>query len=483
MEQTTNQTTNNKLINIGKKSFISVLIMLFSLLIVSIVMTYVLPKGTFKVIGVDESGNDVYDYASFVALEGIGGINIFKGIFAPVLNLASGDGLSIIMLSLFLVVISGAFQVMNDVSGIRALVNVIIKKFINTKHVLLSLIALAFMAFGAFLGLFEEMLTMLPIMAILAVSLGFDSFTGFLISIVACGFGFSSAITNPFTVILASNIIGVDPMTNIWYRIIIFLVTYALLMATIFFYVKRISKNPEASLTLSRDEKLKGNIFDDTPIENEKRIRTTYAVFFAFILVITILCSAIEAISGYTVVFLIVIFLFGGIICGLFASNGNAKKVFKSFGSGALSALPSVAFILLAGSVKYVLVEGNVWATITHGINELVSSKNPYLVALILYGIVLVMEFFVSSSTAKAMVVMSVLGVVTTGLTKEMSVLIYTFADGYTNLLFPTSPVLLIGLSMIEVSYFKWVKKSAPLFGITLGMVLAFIALGIAIGY
>ena len=36
---------------------------------------------------------------------------------------------------------------------------------------------------------------------------------------------------------------------------------------------------------------------------------------------------------------------------------------------------------------------------------------------------------------------------------------------------------------MIEVSYFKWVKKSAPLFGITLGMVLAFIALGIAIGY
>ena len=81
------------------------------------------------------------------------------------------------------------------------------------------------------------------------------------------------------------------------------------------------------------------------------------------------------------------------------------------------------------------------------------------------------------------MVVMSILSVITIGLTKETSVLIYTFADGYTNLLFPTSPVLLIGLSMIEVSYFKWVKKSLPLFAVTTLLVIGFIALAILIGY
>ena len=34
----------------------------------------------------------------------------------------------------------------------------------------------------------------------------------------------------------------------------------------------------------------------------------------------------------------------------------NAKQTFKSFGKGALSVLPTVAFVLLASSVKYILV-------------------------------------------------------------------------------------------------------------------------------
>ena len=68
-------------------------------------------------------------------------------------------------------------------------------------------------------------------------------------------------------------------------------------------------------------------------------------------------------------------------------------------------------------------------------------------------------------------------------LSKQMLVLIYTFADGYTNVLFPTSPVLLISLSMIGVDYFKWVKKSVPLFAANLALVVLFLTLGIALGY
>ena len=115
--------------------------------------------------------------------------------------------------------------------------------------------------------------------------------------------------------------------------------------------------------------------------------------------------------------------------------------------------------------------------------NEITSGVAPLGVALIVYVIVLVLEFFISSSTAKAILVMSMLSVANLGLSKTMLVLIYTFADGYTNMLFPTSPVLLLGLSMINVSYFTWVKKSAPLFtAITLAVV-AFLAIGIRIGY
>ena len=109
--------------------------------------------------------------------------------------------------------------------------------------------------------------------------------------------------------------------------------------------------------------------------------------------------------------------------------------------------------------------------------------KQPKLPLAYFYLIVLLLEFFISSSTAKAIFVMGILAVANIGLSKSMSVLIYTFADGYTNILFPTSPVLLIALSMIETDYLKWVRKSLPLFILNFLLVLFFIFFGIVIGY
>ena len=175
--------------------------------------------------------------------------------------------------------------------------------------------------------------------------------------------------------------------------------------------------------------------------------------------------------------------LFGGFFSSLIATNKDFKKTSKSYLSGILAALPSIIFILMASSIKYILVEGKILPTISNEINNVVQSGNIYYVSIILFAIILVLEFFISSSTAKAVFVMSILSVLSLGISKEMQVLIYTFADGYTNLLFPTSPVLLIGLSMIGVSYFKWLKKSWPLFLATFALVILFIVLGIFIAY
>ena len=476
IEQKENR-VNNNLINISKHTFITALIMLVSLMVLSIILTYVIPRGAY---GLSAQGE--VDYSSYVPLEGESGINILKGIFAPILLLGSSDGLTVIILSIFLIVIAGAFQAMNDVNGIKAIVNSIVKKFQNKHFLLLAIISLVFMLFGSLLGLFEEMLTLLPIIVIVCITIGFDSYTGFLVSIVACGFGFSSAITNPFTVLFASKIIGVNPLFKVWFRIIVFVVTYGLILLWVYLYTRKIKKDPQKSYTYDHDQELKGQIFEESILDDEKKIRRTYIIFFLIVLVTVIAFSSIYLIRDYTVVALIVIFLFGGIICAYLASH-DFKKTIASFGKGALSVLPTIAFVLLASSVKYILVEGKILPTISHSINNLIGTTNPYVLALILLGIVLILEFFISSSTAKAMFVMSILSVLTLGLSKEALVLIYTFGDGYTNLLFPTSPVLLIGLSMIGMSYFKWLKKSSILFVITFVLVIIFLMIAIAINY
>ncbi len=478
MKKTEKQKT---LVNLSAKTFIQVTVLLFVLMLAAIVLTYVIPKGAF---GLKADGTN--DYTDYRPIEGAKGIPIWKGLLAPILVFGSSNGLTLIMLSLFLVTVFAAFQVMSDVGGIRALVGAVAARFQKRRALLLAMIALVFMAFGAFLGLFEEMLSMLPIVTALCVLLGYDSFTGLLVCIVACGFGFASAITNPFTVLLASEIIGANPMEHIWYRIIIFAVMYLLLLGFIFLYVKRLCKDPAKSLTLAHDEALRAAgkaEGQNAPVpRDEKRIRCTYIVFLLVCLGLIVACSAIPALRDYTVVALIAYFLVFGLLSG-FLSARKVKPVLKSFLNGVLGALPTIVFIALASSVKYIFDEGAIMPTIVHSVNTAVSGHSPFVVALVLYAIILVLEFFISSSTAKAILVMGMLAVVSVPLSKQMLVLIYTFADGYTNVLFPTSPVLLISLSMIGVDYFKWIKKSVPLFLLNLALVTAFLALGITFGY
>lgn len=469
---------DNRLINLPVKTVVQVTALLVSIMAVSIVLTYIIPGGEF---GTLPDGTP--DYTEYIRRDDLSGVPIWKGILAPVLVFFTSDGITLLALSLFLIVVAGAFQIMSDVGGVHSLIGSLSKKFSGHKYLLIIMMSLLFYSLGAFLGQFENMLTLLPIVASLCVLLGYDSYTGFLCCIASTGIGFATAITNPFTVVLASNIIDVSPMAKIWYRLIIFAVIFLIFIGFIFLYIRKIEKDPRSSLTYEGDEKLRAGetkaVFDDA---NEAHVRRVYTVFLVLAVILVIVTALIESIRDYSVVFLTVYFLVGGIIAGKLACH-DMRKVFQGLKIGLVSALPAILLVAVASSVKFVFVQGQVLPTIVNQMNEITSGVAPLGVALIVYVIVLVLEFFISSSTAKAILVMSMLSVANLGLSKTMLVLIYTFADGYTNMLFPTSPVLLLGLSMINVSYFTWVKKSAPLFtAITLAVV-AFLAIGIRIGY
>lgn len=472
---------NNKIISINKKSFIGIVIMLELLVIFAIATTYLVPKGIFGE-KINECGEIVSDYTNYIPLKDSSGINIFKGLFGFILVLFTSDGLPLIMLSLFLLCIAGTFQIMNDTNGMICIVRKLIKKFYNNKKVLLSLLTLIFMIFGSFFGLFEEVLALLPLIVMITIYLGYDGYLGFLICIVGTGFGFASAITNPFTVITASNIIGASPMSNLWYRFIIFALMYGLLLLFIYLHIKKISKNPELSPTYKRDQEIKKDEIKKNIIPNENKIVKTYVTFLSIVMILIITVTSIPSLRGLTTVFLTAIFLIGGILAGLIVSK-DIKFVLKSFIKGAMSCLPTILLVLLASSIKYILEEGLILATISHSISTLIIGKNIFVVSLIIYGIILVLEFFISSSTAKSIFVMGILSYVSIDLSKESLVLIYLFGDGFTNVLLPTSPVLLIGLSMVGMNYFTWLKKSSLLFIVNLILVILLIFGAILIGY
>ena len=462
----------SKVIDISKATFISVCVILLVLIGLSVLLTYLIPRGEFAAVG------GVPDYSSYISRPDLPGIPVWKGLLAPFLILGSEDGLSLIMLSVFLLVVSGSFQVLIDSHGISQLVRRLAARLGKKRRVMVLALALVFMIFGSFFGLFEETLPMVPLVLMLCLGVGYDGFTGFLASVGSACLGFAAGITNPFTVVLASDLIGTSVAGGILFRCLVFAVMFGLDAAFILWHLKRIERDPALSPTFATDE-LKRAELQELPEEaGSRRLMTcTLALLFAAFAV-TVLFSLTDALRGYTVPAVAGVYLIGILAFGALSGYGFGATL-KSFGQGIVAALPAILFILLASSVKYILTEGHVLATIAHGINGAVAGSSRLVIVYILLGIILVLEFFISSSTAKAIFVMGILSCLTVPLSKPLLVLIYLFGDGYTNLFFPTSPVLWIGLSMIGLSYGKWLKKSARLWAGILVLTAALLALAV----
>lgn len=466
-----------KPININLRSFLLVMAVLLLLIIASGVCTYFLPQGSYSF---DEQGQLIPD--SYVQSE-IKPYPVWKWFFAPILVFFSSDALNIIMVSLFLLTISGFFSVMENTNGIQVIVKMLVKRFSSKKTTVICLTTLIFMLFGSFFGMFEELVALLPIMIIIALSLGFDTMTGLGMCLLASCFGFASAITNPFSIGIASEIMQVDALSGVWLRILFFILTYGILCLFLVKYARRIEKQPQLSLTYETDIQKRKELTLDIPDNKDNaRIAKIYIIFFIALIVALILIYAFAA--SYSIPMLILCFLIGSIVSGTLITH-KTSLTFKWFLSGVSSMLPAIVMLAFASSVKFIMTDGGVLYTIIHAAIELLSGLSPYESILLLYALVLFIQLFIGSASAKAMLIMPIIAPICSmlGISKELAILAFIFGDGFTNVIFPTNAVLLIGLSMSNVSYGKWFKHTALLQLAMLIITSLILVLCVAIGY
>ncbi len=69
------------------------------------------------------------------------------------------------------------------------------------------------------------------------------------------------------------------------------------------------------------------------------------------------------------------------------------------------------------------------------------------------------------------------------GVTRQVSVTAYCFGDGFSNLAYPTNPILLIVLGLTVVSYPKWIHWTMKFWFWVILASLIFLWIGVLIGY
>ena len=149
-----------------------------------------------------------------------------------------------------------------------------------------------------------------------------------------------------------------------------------------------------------------------------------------------------------------VMFLVAGVVSTL-VSGMSAKELGKTFGYGAASIAPAVLMILMARSIKYVLTEANILDTILYAAVACAEKLPQGVVILFVYLLVLVMNFFIASGSAKAFLLIPLLIPLADlcGVSRQLCVLAFAFGDGFSNVFYATNPVLLISLGLVGESY------------------------------
>ena len=459
-------------LNISAKSFISAIIIIFLLMVVTYGLTFLVPGGEYART-LDANGNSVIDTAKgFSYVEG--GIPFWKWILSPILVLGAEGSGSLIAVIIFLLVVGGVFNSLEKCGLMKYMLDKIADKFGKNRYQLLALVPLFFMAMGSFIGSFEEAVPLVPIVVALAVSLGWDVLTGVGMSLLAIGCGFAAGICNPFTVGVAQQLAGLPMFSGMWFRAFCFVLIYLLLLGFLYSYAKKIERPIEVS-------EENGGFRSDAAMD--KGLVLFVSILGAGILMI-LSSMFITALQDYTMIIVAVMFLAAGIVSVLAAGMG-VKKLGSTFGYGLLSGLPAVIMILMANSIKYTMVEANILDTILHGAVTVAGTLPKWTVILFIYLLVLVMNFFIPSGSAKAFLLMPLIVPVAQlfGISTQLCVVAFAFGDGFSNVIYPTNPVLLISLGLVDVNYGKWAKWSGKFQMMNLVLTCGLLIVGMVIGY
>lgn len=461
----------NKGLNISVKSFITAIIVIFVLMVATYVLTLAVPSGAYDRIE-DADGNMIIDKDSYTRIEG--GIPFWKWLLSPILVLgASGSGALIAVIA-FLLVIGGVFNSLDRCGLIKYMLDRMAHRFGGMRYRLMALIIFFFMALGAMIGSFEECVPLVPIVVALAIHLGWDALTGVGMSLLAVGCGFATGVCNPFTVGVAQQLAGLPMFSGLWLRALAFVCIYALLFGFVYLYARKIEK--------PLDEITHKSEFEDNAQMNRALI------CFASILgvgIATILCSGfIPALQDYTMIIVAVMFLIAGIVSTLVSGMGG-KRLLSTALSGVVGIFPAVIMILMASSIKYTLEEARVLDTILHGAVDLAQMLPPWSVILFIYLIVLVMNFFIPSGSAKAFMLIPLIVPMAQifGISPQLCIVAFAFGDGFSNVFYPTNPALLISLGLADTGYSTWFKWSWKFQLCNLVLTSGLLLFGLAVGY
>ena len=403
-------------------------------------------------------------------------------------------------------------------------------KALGVQNNIITLIMIMFSVFGAVFGMSEETIAFIIIIVPLAISMGYDSITGVCMVFVAAGLGFAGAVLNPFTIGIAQGLSDIPLFSGFEYRLFCWAIINFIGIFWVIRYAIKVKKDPTKSLVYEDDDYWrKRNNAEEEKIEYQTPKSAWFSFLFilislsifsfyypqtalkignsnpfifpaipisTFLFLITGIITLRKSVHFFilnllmfTILFLIVgvmgygwyimkiatLFFAMGIFSGI-AISYDPNKITKLFLEGVKDILSAAMVVGLAGGIIVILEDGRVIDSILHGLSSSMDGLGKIATVSIMYFIQTVINVVIPSGSAKAALTMPIMAPFSdlVHLSRQATVMAFQFGDGFTNMITPTSGVLIGVLGVAKIPYEKWVKWITPfmIILILLGLVL-----------
>lgn len=424
-----------------------VFIILLLIMLFVVILSYVIPSGSYERITDEATGISVVDPDTFQYVENeepITFLDYFEAVYNGFVNGATIMGTLFISSGMiYLLEVSGAFG---------AGINAILKRTQGKEFSVVFIFYTIFVIFGV-LGYGEAAYPFYPLAVSIGFALGYDRMVGTGLAIVGSTVGFTSGLMNMFTTGVSQQIVGLPMFSGIGFRAVGLAVFYVIGLIGLYTYCRKIKKDPSRSIV--KEEYMNQKAEDRTEHMEEMTPRRVLGLL-AFLVVIVIQGYGCIRL-GWSFAQIAALYVIFGIVLSIIFQFGPSEAC-QLFCQGAVRVFAAAFAVGLAQSVVVLMNQACIMDTIVHGMASLLENRSALLALLIIFVFVTLFNFLVVSGSGKAVIIMPILQPLgkILNINQQVLVLTYQYGDGITNSFWPGSS--LVQLSMCGVDYGAWIR-------------------------
>lgn len=435
---------------------------IFALMVIFAVLTWIVPSGSYQrqeVNGREVTVAGTYEQSEKTYIDEETGdeVDLRQGVF-DVLQAPTRGIQEAIEVVAFILIVGGSFQVITKTGAITSGMGRVVRRFKNKDILIIPIAMVLFALGGTSFGMAEETLPFFAIFMPIMMAMGFDSMTAFMVVFVGARTGYIASTINPFNVLIAQGILGIQGNPQLWLRMIAWVVLTAVAITWVVLYARRVKKNPESSITFEDDIAKKVEFAaDESALDAEftGRQKGVLAVFIAG------MCLIIWGLvtQGWYMDEISAVFLAMGLLAGVIAGFSQ-DVIAQEFVAGIADFAFSAIVVGLARGILVIASDGMIIDTILNALATGLGGIPAVLFTTLLYAVENLLAILVPSSSGLAALTAPIFGPLTElmGLNPEAAVWALSMGSATMSLICPTSAILVAGLGVCKIKLGQWWK-------------------------